>query len=75
MAQVMKDQLTQELEKETTELKQQLMQRQQEAASNQAASQILSQFINDGQAEMDDRGQVRLTPNKIKNVDSVDSLM
>ena len=34
MAQVMKDQLTQELEKETTELKQQLMMKQQEAASN-----------------------------------------
>ena len=75
MAKVMKEQLTQELERETSELKQRLAAKEQEAASNLAASQILQQFIANGEAEMNEEGGVRLTPSKIRNLSNEDSFM
>ena len=59
----MREQISQELEDETKQLREALAQRDAQIASNEAASQILSQFIRNGEAEMVD-GQVRLTPSK-----------
>ena len=57
--------MTQELEHETKNLRKKLEDSQKEALSNQSAANILTQFINEGHAELDGQGQVRLVPNLI----------
>ena len=63
----MKEALTQELQLETQELRAKLDAVESKARSNASAADILTQFINEGHAELDDSGQVRLVPNTIRN--------
>ena len=50
VAGAMREQLQEEMKRETMSLKQQLIETEQEAANNRLAAQILTQFINDGKA-------------------------
>ena len=61
----MREQMTQELEHETKNLRKKLEDSQKEALSNQSAVNILKQFINENHAELNGQGQVRLVPNLI----------
>jgi len=65
-----KEQINEDLERETASLKKQLVEKQQEANSNQNAAHILMQFISNGDAVMDEGGNVKLVPNHIKNEES-----
>ena len=65
-----RDRLSQEVERQTKNLRNQLAQREQESQNNQNAASILSQFINSGDAQINEHGEVVLTPNRIKNEES-----
>ena len=58
------------MELQTKNLKNQLAQRESEAQNNQNAASILRQFISSGEAEIDEMGNVKLTPNRIRNEES-----
>ena len=70
-----REQLSQEVERQTKSLKNQLAQKEHEARNNQSAAEILSGFINKGDLALDERGQVVLTPNRIKNHDEDEDSM
>ena len=70
IAAVMREQISEELKRETVSLKKQLIDTEKEAINNRNAAEILTKFINDGQAELNDNGEVRLIPNQIKNEES-----
>ena len=53
-AAMMKEVLSQELEIETKSLRKKLEEQEKLIASNQSAANILTQFIHDGHAELDD---------------------
>ena len=65
-----REKIQEEVERQTKNLKNQLAQREAEAQNNQNAASILSQFINSGDAEIDEMGNVKLTPNRIRNEES-----
>ena len=50
VAEAMREQLQEDMKRETVSLKKQLIETEQEAANNRSAAQILTQFINDGKA-------------------------
>ena len=66
----LRDQLADDLERETKNLQKRLADVEKEAASNRSAAQILTQFIENGDAELNDDGQVKLIPNRIRNEES-----
>ena len=68
--QTVREKIQQEVELQTKNLKNQLAQKESEAQNNQNAASILSQFINSGDAEIDEMGNVKLTPNRIRNEES-----
>ena len=68
--QTYREQISQEVERQTKNLKNQLAQRESEARNNQNAASILNEFISKGDAAVDDMGNVILTPNRIRNEDS-----
>ena len=70
VAAAMREQLSEELKRETVSLKKQLIDTEKEAANNRSAAEILTKFINDGQCELNDLGEVRMVPNQIKNEES-----
>ena len=70
VAAAMREQISEELKRETVSLKKQLIDTEKEAANNRSAAEILTKFINDGQAELNDLGEVKLVPNQIKNEES-----
>jgi len=57
--------MQEQLEAETQTLKEQLHQAQ--AAQNQSAHSILSQFVESGQAAIQPDGSVQILPNRIQN--------
>ena len=65
-----REKLSSEVARQTKSLKDQLAQKEAEAQNNSNAATILNQFISQGDAELDEMGQVVLTPNCIKNEDS-----
>ena len=52
-----REKIQEEVERQTKNLKNQLAQREAEAQNNQNAASILSQFINSGDAEIDEMGK------------------
>ena len=54
VAAAMREQMTQELEVESKNLRKRLEEQEKLSASNQSAANILSQFIHDGHAELND---------------------
>ena len=70
VAAAMREQISEELKRETVSLKKQLIDTEKEAINNRNAAEILTKFIHDGQAEVNDQGEVRLLPNQIKNEES-----
>ena len=62
--------MSEELRRETQSLKKQLIDTETEANNNRNAAKILTEFINQGQAEINDSGEVRLIPNSIRNEES-----
>ena len=54
VAAAMREQMTQELEVESKNLRKRLEEQEKLSAPNQSASNILSQFIYDGHAELND---------------------
>ena len=52
----LRDQLADDLERETKNLQKRLADVEKEAASNRSAAQILTQFIENGDAELNDDG-------------------
>ena len=48
VAAVMREQISEELKRETTSLKKQLIDTEKEAVNNRNAAEILTKFINDG---------------------------
>ena len=65
-----REKISQEVERQTKNLKNQLAQQEHEARNNMKAAEILSGFIHQGDAAVDEMGNVVLTPNRIKNEDS-----
>ena len=63
--------MARELEVESKNLRKRLAEQDQVLASRNSATDILTQFIHDGHAEIDDHGQVRLLPNSIRNEESM----
>ena len=59
--------MQEQLEAETQTLKEQLHLAQAQAAQNQSAHSILSQFVESGQAAIQPDGSVQILPNRIQN--------
>jgi hypothetical protein len=71
LAAQMNAQMEEELGRRTKSLRDSLAASEREAQSNRSAAQILTQFINNGQAYVDENGNVQLHgPNNIRNSDS-----
>ena len=64
------EQIEEEVARQTKSLKNQLAQQEHEARNNLKAAEILSGFIHQGDAVVDEMGNVQLTPNRIRNEDS-----
>ena len=65
-----REKISNEVERQTKNLKNQLAQQEHEARNNLKAAEILSGFIHRGDAAVDEMGNVILTPNRIRNEDS-----
>ena len=70
MQQNYREKLSQEVERQTKNLKNELVKQEAEARNNLKAAEILSGFIHQGDAVVDEMGNVQLTPNRIRNEDS-----
>ena len=57
-----RDQINEEVARQTKTLKSQLIEKEAEAQSNQNVASILSEFIRQGDAAIDDMGQVTPKP-------------
>ena len=65
-----REKLSQEVERQTKNLKNELAKQEAEARNNLKAAEILSGFIHQGDAAVDEMGNIILTPNRIRNEDS-----
>ena len=67
VASQIRNSIADDLQRETEALRKQLAEKEAEAVNNSNAARILTEFINQGSAEVNDQGEVRLVPNRIKN--------